>query len=128
MVFFWSWRAAVVSSSPERGWNALPPITDELTSVLASHGQHAFALGTVIALAEFRPALGERWPSPPVATAAENRLSFSAANNGQQGKSPGSEAGAELGWDSCHGGHRDDLTIMDTGSLHNKPISEIRWL
>ena len=41
-----------VSSSPKRGWNALPPITDELTSVLAFHGQHAFALGTVIALAE----------------------------------------------------------------------------
>jgi N-acyl-D-aspartate/D-glutamate deacylase len=31
-------------------------------------------------------------------------LSCSAANNGQQGKSPGSEAGARLGF-VCHGGH-----------------------
>jgi hypothetical protein len=46
-------------------------------------GQHAFALGTLIALAEFRPDLGERWPCRLVATAAENRLSFSAANDGQ---------------------------------------------
>jgi hypothetical protein len=52
-VLFWPWRAAVVSPSPERGWNGVPPITDELTSVLAFHGQHAFALGTVIALAEY---------------------------------------------------------------------------
>jgi len=35
-------------------------------------------------------------------------LSCSAANNGQQGKSPGSEAGAILGF-ACHGGHRDEL-------------------
>jgi hypothetical protein len=34
-------------------------------------------------------------------------LSCSAANNGQQGKSPGSEAGARLGC-ACHGGHRDE--------------------
>ena len=34
-------------------------------------------------------------------------LSCSAANNGQQGKSPGSEAGARLGF-ACHGGHRDE--------------------
>jgi hypothetical protein len=61
--------------------------------VLASHGQHAFALGTVIALAEFRPALGERWPSPPVATAAENRLSFSAANNANKEKAPAARPG-----------------------------------
>jgi hypothetical protein len=88
-VFFWPWRAAVVSSSPERldpasrrlkRWN--PPITDKLISVLAFHGQHA--LGTVIALAErpeprrwsAKPDLRERWPSRLVATAAENRLSF----------------------------------------------------
>jgi hypothetical protein len=29
------------------------------------------------------PDVGERWPSRLVATAAEDRLSFSAANNGQ---------------------------------------------
>jgi hypothetical protein len=34
-------------------------------------------------------------------------LSRSAANNSQQGKSPGSEAGARLGF-ACHGGHRDE--------------------
>ena len=34
-------------------------------------------------------------------------LSCSAANNGQQGKSPGSEAGATLGF-ACHEGHRDE--------------------
>ena len=39
--------------------------------------------------------------------AAENRLSFRAANNGQQGKSPGSEAGARLGF-VCHGVTRDE--------------------
>jgi hypothetical protein len=75
-----------VSSSPERLEPQLPPITDELTSVLAFHGQHAFALGTAIALAErswphrwcwtSRPDLGERWPSRLVATAAEDRLSI----------------------------------------------------
>jgi hypothetical protein len=43
--------------------------------VLAFHGQHAFALDTVIALAESRPDLGLRWPSRLVATAAEDRLS-----------------------------------------------------
>jgi hypothetical protein len=43
-VFFSSWRAAVVSSSPERLDPDFPPITDELTSVLAFHGQHAFSL------------------------------------------------------------------------------------
>jgi hypothetical protein len=53
-----------------------PTVTDELTSVLAFHGQHAFALGMVIPLAEPRPDLGERWPSRLVATAEENRLSF----------------------------------------------------
>ena len=80
---FWAWRAAVVSSSPERldpnsrrREVGKPPITDELTSVLAFHGQHAFALGTVIALPESRPDLGERWSSRLVATAAEDRLSF----------------------------------------------------
>jgi len=36
--------------------------------VLAFHGQHAFALGGVIALAEFRLDLGERWPPRLVAT------------------------------------------------------------
>ena len=79
MVFFWPWRAAVVNSSPERldansrrlrDWN--PPITDELISELAFHGQHAFALGTVIALAESRPDLGKRWPSRLVATPPPN--------------------------------------------------------
>jgi hypothetical protein len=59
------------------GWSPTsPPITDELTSVLAFHGQHAFALGTIIASAESRPDLGRRWPSRLVATAAEDRLIF----------------------------------------------------
>jgi hypothetical protein len=47
--------------------------------VLAFHGQHAFALGTVIALAEAflpRSDLRERWPSRLVATAEEDCLSF----------------------------------------------------
>ena len=35
-------------------------------------------------------------------------LSCSAANNGQQGKSPGSEAGARLGF-VCHGVTRDEF-------------------
>jgi hypothetical protein len=36
---------------------SLPLIADELTSVLPFHGQHAFALGTAIALAKrSRPA------------------------------------------------------------------------
>jgi hypothetical protein len=48
--------------------------------VLAFHGQHAFALGTVIALAESQPDLGERWPSRLVATAAEDCLSFRRRN------------------------------------------------
>jgi hypothetical protein len=39
--------------------------------VLAFQGQHAFALGTVIALAESRPDLCWRWPSRLVATASE---------------------------------------------------------
>jgi hypothetical protein len=49
-------------------------------------GQHAFALGTVIALAErprsnrrsraARPDRRVRWPSRLVATAAEDRLNF----------------------------------------------------
>jgi len=47
------------------------------------------------------------WPSRLVATATENRLSFNTANNGQQGKSPGSEAGARLGF-VCHGVTRDE--------------------
>jgi hypothetical protein len=38
--------------------------------VLAFQGQHAFALGMVIALAEPRPDLGVRWPSRLVATAS----------------------------------------------------------
>jgi hypothetical protein len=37
-----------------------------------------------------------------VATAEEDCLSFSAANNDQQGKSPGSEAGARLGFDGSN--------------------------
>jgi hypothetical protein len=50
-----------------------------LKSVLAVEGQHAFALGTVIALDgggcwPARPDLGERWPSRLVATAEEERL------------------------------------------------------
>jgi hypothetical protein len=49
----------------------------------------------------------DRWPSRRVATAEEDCLSFSAANNGQQGKSPGSEAGARLGF-VCHGVTRDE--------------------
>jgi hypothetical protein len=44
--------------------------------VLAFHGQHAFALGTVIALAESWPDVGERSPSRLVATAEEDRLSI----------------------------------------------------
>jgi hypothetical protein len=67
---------AVVSSSPERFGIPLPPITDELASVLAFYGQRAFALGTVIALAEVKLDLGERSPSWVVATAAEDCLSF----------------------------------------------------
>ena len=51
----------------------LPPITDELRSVLAFHVQHASALGTVIALAESRLDLCWRWPSRLVAT-GKNRL------------------------------------------------------
>jgi hypothetical protein len=47
---FWPWHDGVVSSSSEA---LLSVINDELIqSVLAFHGQHAFALGTVIALAE----------------------------------------------------------------------------
>jgi hypothetical protein len=49
-VVFWPWHDGVVSSSSEA---LLSVINDELIqSVLAFHGQHAFALGTVIALAE----------------------------------------------------------------------------
>jgi len=48
-----------------------------------------------------------------VAAAKEDRLSFSAADNGQQGKSPGSEAGARLGF-ACHGVTRDESGVMDT--------------
>jgi hypothetical protein len=44
--------------------------------MLAFHGQHAFALGTVMANWPSRPDLGERWPSPLVATAAEGRLNI----------------------------------------------------
>jgi len=72
--------------------------------VLAFRGQHAFALGTVIALAvrsrahrgrwPSRLDLGERWSSRLVATAAEERLNFRRRQQRQQGKSPGSEAGA----------------------------------
>jgi hypothetical protein len=39
-------------------------------------------------------------------------------------KSPGSEAGARLGF-ACHGGHRDDRTIMDARSLHNSAILKL---
>src|SRR5262249_32712521 len=50
------------------------------------------------------------------------------ANNGQQGKSPGSEAGARLGF-ACHGGNTvTNRTVMDACSLHNSAISEIRLL
>jgi|SRR5215831_8086529 len=50
------------------------------------------------------------------------------ANNGQQGKSPGSEAGARLGF-ACHGGNTvTSRTVMDACSLHNSAISEIRLL
>jgi hypothetical protein len=41
-----------------------------------------------------------------VATAEEGRLSFSAANNGQQEKSPSSEAGARLGFDGSNNNGR----------------------
>jgi len=67
-------RLGAATASEDRlrgGIPTLPPITDELTSVLAFHGQHAFALGTVIALAESRPDLCWRWPSRLVATASE---------------------------------------------------------
>ena len=69
------WCDAVVSSSSEVA------IDDEVTSVLAFGGQHAFALGTAMALAERSrsycrclswPDLGERWPSRLVATASQN--------------------------------------------------------
>jgi hypothetical protein len=52
--------------------------------VLAFYGQHAFALGTTIALPErrrcwtSRPDLGERWPARLVATAEEDRLNIRA--------------------------------------------------
>jgi len=70
-VFFCAWRAAAVRSSPER--DIPPPHPVSLKSVLAVEGQHAFALGTVIALDgggcwPARPDLGERWPSRLVAT------------------------------------------------------------
>jgi hypothetical protein len=45
--------------------------------VLAFQCQHAFALGTVIALAESGPDLGGRWPSRLVATATADCLSKS---------------------------------------------------
>jgi hypothetical protein len=45
--------------------------------MLAFHGQHAFALGTVIALAESQPDLGKRWPSRLVATASADCLNKS---------------------------------------------------
>ena len=56
-----------------------PPHPVSLKSVLAVKGQHAFALGTVIALDgggrwSARPDLGELWPSRLVATAEEDRL------------------------------------------------------
>jgi hypothetical protein len=51
-VFFSPWRDAVVGSSSE-----VSPSDNELTSVLAFDGQHAFALGTAIALPE-------RFPGP----------------------------------------------------------------
>jgi hypothetical protein len=41
-----------------------------------------------------------------VATAEEDRPSFSAANNGQQEKSPSSEAGARLGFDGSNNNGR----------------------
>ena len=49
----WPSRLVATPSSARRlkGWIPLPPITDELTSVLAFHGRHAFALGTLITLA-----------------------------------------------------------------------------
>jgi hypothetical protein len=55
-------------------------------------------------------------------------LSCSAANNGQQGKSPGSEAGARLGFVCVTGVTVTNRTVMDARSLHNRAISEIRWL
>jgi len=55
---------------------------------------------------DFLAFLGERWSSRLVATAAEDRLSFSAANNGQQEKSPSSEAGARLGFDGSNNNGR----------------------
>jgi hypothetical protein len=62
-----------------------------------------------------------------VATAEEHRLSFSPANHGQQGKSPGSEAGARLGL--CVTGVTVTIrTVTDAHFLHNSAISEIRLL
>src|SRR5438132_3284606 len=79
---FSPWRDAVVSSSPERG---LPPIADELTSVLAFHGQRAFALGTVIALAEC-----SRAPSPvPDCPALFSRAVACSAGGDGGRRSPG---------------------------------------
>jgi hypothetical protein len=43
-------RAPPPSSARRLRGCCTPPITDELISVLAFHGQHAFALGTVIAV------------------------------------------------------------------------------
>ena len=67
----------------------------------------------------------ERWPSRLVATAAEERLSFSAANNRPNKKSP-SDAGAKLGF-VCQGGSPvTTRTVTDTHFLHNGRDSEIR--
>jgi len=64
----------------------------------------------------------ERWPSRLVATAAEERLSFSAANNRPNKKSP-SDAGAKLGF-VCQGGSpRDD----SDGNGHPLPSQRTRF-
>src|SRR5262249_16253907 len=73
-------------SSTRRLRTPLPPITDKLTSVLAFHGRHAFALGTAMTnwptpgphrrCRTAQNDYGPGWPcaSRLVATAAENRL------------------------------------------------------
>jgi len=61
--------------------------------VLAFHGQHAFALGTVIALAESRLDLCWRWPSRLVATAEEDRLKRNRASPQNENPARGHWAG-----------------------------------
>jgi hypothetical protein len=67
------------------------------------------------------------WSSRLVATAAENRLKFSAAKNCCKEK-PRQRGRGEAGI-LVSRGHRDtNRTVLDLRSLHNSAISEIQWL